>query len=84
MKLDFASDGLIPSSRPICQWFQANVEQNQIKYILNLIFFTVYVDADSACNTAAFQLGQTAVGTILPNRIWEFKVRKGLSPSSLS
>jgi hypothetical protein len=34
----------------------------------------VYVDASDACNTLAFQLGQTAVGTTIPTRSWSLKV----------
>ena len=34
----------------------------------------VYVDATDICNTAAFQLGQTAVGTTLATRSWNIKV----------
>ena len=33
-----------------------------------LIFVVVYVDASDVCNTAAFQLGQTAIGTTLATR----------------
>jgi hypothetical protein len=45
----------------------------------NLIFLiqysSVYVDASDLCNTAAFQLGQTAIGTSIPARSWNLKVR---------
>ena len=33
----------------------------------------VYVDASDACNLAAFQLGQTAIGTTMPTRSWSIK-----------
>jgi hypothetical protein len=36
----------------------------------------VYVDASNNCNTAAFQLGQTAIGTTIPSRAWNIKVNK--------
>jgi hypothetical protein len=35
---------------------------------------SVYVDATDSCNTAAFQLGQTAIGTTIPTRAWNLKV----------
>ncbi len=35
----------------------------------------VYVDASDQCNIAAFQLGQTAVGTTLAQRSWNIKVK---------
>ena len=34
----------------------------------------MYVDATDNCNTAAFQLGQTAIGTTLATRSWSIKV----------
>jgi hypothetical protein len=34
----------------------------------------VYVDASTACNTLAFQLGQTGIGTTIPTRSWSLKV----------
>ncbi len=37
-------------------------------------FVAVYVDATDVCNTAAFQLGQTAIGTTLAVRSWNIKV----------
>jgi hypothetical protein len=38
--------------------------------------YSVYVDATDTCNTAAFQLGQTAIGTSIPSRSWNIKARK--------
>jgi hypothetical protein len=35
----------------------------------------VYVDVTDTCNTAAFQLGQTAIGTSIPSRSWNIKAR---------
>ena len=37
--------------------------------------FLVYVDATDACNTAAFQLGTAAIGTSIPARSWNLKVK---------
>ena len=34
----------------------------------------MYVDASDSCNTAAFQLGQAAIGTTLATRTWNIKV----------
>jgi hypothetical protein len=36
----------------------------------------VYVDASNNCNTAAFQLGQTGIGTTIPSRAWNIKVKQ--------
>jgi hypothetical protein len=41
------------------------------------MFILVYVDASDICNTAAFQLGTTAIGTTLATRSWNLKVRLG-------
>jgi hypothetical protein len=39
---------------------------------------SVYVDASDLCNTAAFQLGSTGIGTTLSAaRSWSLKVRFG-------
>ena len=42
---------------------------------VTVFVFQVYVDATDLCNTAAFQLGQTAIGTTLPSRSWNLKVK---------
>jgi hypothetical protein len=44
----------------------------QFLFVKTLV--SVYVDASDSCNTAAFQLGQTAVGTALASRTWNIKV----------
>jgi hypothetical protein len=39
------------------------------------VFLSVYVDASDLCNTAAFQLGSTGIGTTLSSaRSWNLKV----------
>jgi hypothetical protein len=40
---------------------------------------SVYVDASDSCNVAAFQLGQTAIGTTITTRSWSIKVKGGRS-----
>jgi hypothetical protein len=51
------------------------------EFLLNnsvkLYFFidTVYADASASCNTLDFQLGPTAIGTAIPSRQWNIKVK---------
>ena len=50
-----------------------NLNSNKLK--LSLSFFSVYVDADSRCNTLSFNLGNVGAGTsIAASRSWRVKV----------
>ncbi len=59
-------------------WIQEHFQLNQFKTLHydHFNIFQVYVDASPSCNTLAFQLGQTAIGTTIPVRTWSLKVRK--------
>jgi hypothetical protein len=37
--------------------------------------FLVYADASDTCNQLNFQLGPTAIGTSIPTRQWNIKVK---------